>query len=58
MTRERQMRGGDRSFAQLLLVEGLERDAVAAAAGAFAPAGQPVPLYAQVFSLGKAELPQ
>jgi hypothetical protein len=56
VTRERRMRGGDASFARLLLVEGLERGAVAACAARFLPPGQPVPLYTQVFSLAKEDL--
>jgi hypothetical protein len=57
MTRERQMRGGDASFARLLLVEGLDGGAVSATAARFLPPGQAVPLYGQVFLLAKEDLP-
>jgi hypothetical protein len=51
-TRERAMRGNDASFAALLLVEGLDAEAVVAAVRA-EPAlhGREVPLYAAVFTL-------
>jgi hypothetical protein len=51
-TRERAMRGEDASFAAVLLVEGLDTEAVSAAVRA-EPAlhGREVPLYATVFTL-------
>lgn len=56
MTAERRMRGGDASFARLLLVEGVDVSAVAATVAPFVPDNGTAPLYRQVFSLDKAEL--
>ena len=51
-TRERAMRGKDESFAALLLVEGLDSEAVAGAVRTEAALhGRDVPVYATVFSL-------